>query len=628
MVADRLLSSFHSWAGTRPGLDPGIADMLVQLKATHLRDPQPGRWRRGDLETVLLELAPEHVGTDDGWYGRALPTARAFVEHARREGLLHKGSAALPLLLQELDAVEQQVIDGVRGGSQAPVPARGDEDDDWDAYDVDPWDDGLEDDWDDEEPDPEAIDPVEVEALRPVRLATRDELAAAARESRLLHELERLMRWVGVGRAVTDEGALTREELLAAPLAIGVHTDSSRFGAEFDVEGRWRVGLLWAIARAAGFVDADGKALPGPPEATLGQMLHEPGPAADEHVLNVWAQAMSVVIGHDETGRESELVGEFVDRTATDLLFAAYDDEPQSIGETLDAFLAQPLPNVPRRVREKVFGDVDLALEKIVRNLHDLQAITSASKGYDDVELTPLGRFGVREYAVARGVDAPLLDDLARLDVPDFLQVVLTASVTGAVETREEIVREWFAGRGRGAATHLLVDFAPTGTPIQRGVVIRVLRLAWGDCFDHLAQDLSRDALLGPLARSLLAQGAVAERFIDGGRPVDKEDAASEAFRDLLTGHGWLHADMAQADRDVLVMESIAVAVEREGRPIRHKDLPARLWALVDEHALTRLAAMSHPYAPQVLDAIGSARPAGRIRKAAKKAAHKARIGT
>jgi hypothetical protein len=44
----------------------------------------------------------------------------------------------------------------------------------------------------------------------------------------------------------------------------------------------------------------------------------------------------------------------------------------------------------------------------------------------------------------------------------------------------------------------------------------------------------------------------------------------------------------------------------------------------VDEGTLARLARVEHPELRQALDPIGTAHPSGKIRKAARKAAHKA----
>ncbi|MGZ4625887.1 MAG: hypothetical protein ACXV3S_06280 [Kineosporiaceae bacterium] len=95
----------------------------------------------------------------------------------------------------------------------------------------------------------------------------------------------------------------------------------------------------------------------------------------------------------------------------------------------------------------------------------------------------------------------------------------------------------------------------------------------------------------------------------------------------MLDGLGWRLGDLPPHEQDLLIVESFARLMAAVEPPIRRDDLPPSYWEVVDEAAVLRLAATGHPELLDVLDAIGSGHPQGRVRKAAKKAAHELRVG-
>jgi hypothetical protein len=75
-----------------------------------------------------------------------------------------------------------------------------------------------------------------------------------------------------------------------------------------------------------------------------------------------------------------------------------------------------------------------------------------------------------------------------------------------------------------------------------------------------------------------------------------------------------------------MVVETLAAALDGAPAPVHTDELEPSLWALVDEDGVPGLALTVHPQRLEVLGALGSGHPVGRVRKAAKKAAHKLRI--
>ena len=66
---------FRRLGARTAGIEPDVVGTLVDLKANYLDDPQPTRWRSGDLGELLLEWVPRKVSADDEWYASAVPTS-------------------------------------------------------------------------------------------------------------------------------------------------------------------------------------------------------------------------------------------------------------------------------------------------------------------------------------------------------------------------------------------------------------------------------------------------------------------------------------------------------------------------------------------------------------------------
>ena len=115
--------------------------------------------------------------------------------------------------------------------------------------------------------------------LPPVRLASREELTAAARVAPLLRVARDLAAWTGTGRPVADGGDLSAADAAAAASALDVSAEELR--------------AAWAIATGTGMVAVSGnRAGPGERFGVL-----ESG--RPDEALDTWCQAAAAVLGQE-----------------------------------------------------------------------------------------------------------------------------------------------------------------------------------------------------------------------------------------------------------------------------------------------------------------------------------------
>lgn len=97
-----LRQEFTSWAEAKGSpLGPDAIEYLVHYKWGYL-DRHLTRWRRADLDEVLLQLVPAKVVADEDGIDEMLPEACAFVSFLAETGLLDPESEAPQLLLEHL----------------------------------------------------------------------------------------------------------------------------------------------------------------------------------------------------------------------------------------------------------------------------------------------------------------------------------------------------------------------------------------------------------------------------------------------------------------------------------------------------------------------------------------------
>ncbi|PBC77285.1 hypothetical protein BX265_2027 [Streptomyces sp. TLI_235] len=211
------------------------------------------------------------------------------------------------------------------------------------------------------------------------------------------------------------------------------------------------------------------------------------------------------------------------------------------------------------------------------------------------VRLTPLGQYGVREWLLADGYDAPLIGDLAQGDAAALLRGL--SESPNVLPERE--IHVWLARReATAAARELLV--ASRGldaySPVRRMYTAAALA-GLGEEGDAALAEVVDDPELGGLARELLrVHGhdiAAPERSVALWRTVDHFSAV------LLAGRG----DAAQLRE---LVASLPVT-----------DNPASYFG--------ELWRVPHPYTAQVLDTVGELHTDRQVAKEARKAAFKAK---
>ncbi len=699
MAGRGLLEAFDDWATGRDGLEPDVAGTLAEFKKTYLDDANPGRWRPGDL-TEVLELLPRKVSADEEWFAAVIPTARAFVTFAHGNGWLHRASAPLAALLQEIDLVEKDFDEAVHDPSQfgmaksifsqlaqsgvdVEAMVRSPEGvqslmEQFNALPDDVRDRAIGSPLRSASGALARFEPAaapdrgrrDIGSLPAVRIAPVAELATAARACPTLLDLDRFAGWLGERRAVTATGVLTLKEARSACEALGwpagpdalpgLGADHVKVASARDMA---RLHRLWCLAEATEVIVVEAtRVYPAAGRHAL-RALHETGPLADERVLDLWRRAYSATLllgedGGDERGMSFSTDG-LAGTALVHAVMSSYTGDPVSLDELTTNLLRPRVTHVSELIQSAIIGSVRWRIRRFAGWLEALGAcrleddppcpdpsctvcwkpdpvlgdLNGAGPSFT-LQLTPLGTYGMRELVVGQGIHAPQVGDVAGLDAAQLVEQLpgVGPALAG------ELAQEWFAARGRAAAVQEMLALARTGPAGVRAVVLTTMAAALEDDLAAELAPVAQEPLLGPVTRGFVTMHAVVsrgskelitllERDPDAlGRPDPPDNPAIAALGALTEGFGWEAADLSAQERDLMVVETVAAAVGDMPPPVHTDDLDPSLWNLVDEAGVPRLALTVHPERLQVLEALGSGHPVGRVRKAAKKAVHKLRI--
>jgi hypothetical protein len=203
-----LVEHFESWAIVRGvAAQARIVARLVDYKLD-VDQESPSSWTPEDLKDLLLEWSPEELVLEPGELELLVPSVRSFLTFLDHTGQLAPEGTRLAALEATLDWIapklEARMLDTSRFGpvKRAVTAMR--------EAGVDP-------------DDPDAVAeflsvwelseeelPGEPPVLPPVRLASAEELRAAAARSQTVGQLTTLTEWVGEsGRKLTARGYLT-----------------------------------------------------------------------------------------------------------------------------------------------------------------------------------------------------------------------------------------------------------------------------------------------------------------------------------------------------------------------------------------------------------------------------------
>jgi hypothetical protein len=417
--------------------------------------------------------------------------------------------------------------------------------------------------------------------LPAVRIAPPHELAAAVLAAPLLREAERLARWVGADRQLTNRGLLRLADAAAIiaelELACG-HPAAPPPGGRLRSAGDVReLDLVWHTAVGARLVCISGNRVSARQGALRG---HDA-----DGLVTAWRGALDAVLGCGPADLSEELEG-----LAT-LLYAA--GAPVRMDALADAFATATAATRARRgARHGAPPDPGARMSQALEVLADLGAAELGVDDEDDqltVSLTPLGAVGMRDRLIAAGFSAPVLGCAASSGAAGLL-----AGLAGYdAEDGELEIAAWLADRTPQEAAAELLDAASTSSPGARGAAFAII--------DRLGEQVI------PLVRSALDDPVLRPHAAIWLRELGVQADLSAPER------AWLLVDLGAG----LLEEAEPGAVAAELLP----DLPAAEQA----ELVGGLWQVSHPNLIALLTTLTEHHPDPTVAKAARKAAFKAR---
>jgi hypothetical protein len=480
----------------------------------------------------------------------------------------------------------------------------------------------------------------------PVLLLPEDELAAQAAAVPLLAQAVRLARWASPTRLVDELGDLLPADQVAAARHLGLAPAEGEVPEDAVLEAL----RIWSLAGDLELVvpahDAEGHRMAGPSQELA------PVEAGDqEAVLELWLSAAEVIT---ELAAEIEPLddepdaGEDADEARAEELLNQYEEVQAEAAELLDealqvlyeatAFAEPGQETVPLGVLaallvvpdgeepdEEMLGDITdvmVALDPMLSDLAEIgmleyqpidpelfeeadeepqapvepEADDAEAARFGLVTLTPLGQFGIRQWLLDKGYDAPLIGEHATGDAAALLQGV--AEAVNVLPEQE--IRLWLSGREPVGAARELLEAARGNDPVAplRRLLAQLALGELGGPAEPAVREVLADRELGGGARAwLLAQGAA---------DVPEPDRAMVLWTTVDTYAGQL----LDLEGDIeLARELIA------DMPVT--DDPAGFFA--------ELWRVEHPHTARVLEAIGELHPDKRVAKEARKAAFKTR---
>ncbi|HWG14921.1 MAG TPA: hypothetical protein VG268_16755 [Streptosporangiaceae bacterium] len=398
--------------------------------------------------------------------------------------------------------------------------------------------------------------------MPPVRLASREELTAAARVAPLLRAAQELAAWAGKDRPVTADGDLTTDDAAGAAGTLDLSLDE--------------VHAAWAIATGTGMVAVD-RDQAGPGERF--GLLTEGRP---DEALDLWCAALTTVLGLENLDGLTTALYTAGRPVRLDALFEAYaaavgalTHDPPDTGEPA----AAPSPG----------------LEPGLELLADLGAVELGADEDDDdeagltVTLSPIGLWAVRDRLQERGWRVPVLGGSADGGATGVLAVLADYDA----EDGEAEIAAWLDRRSPERAAEELTEAASQGSPGLRGAAFAVM-----DRVGTAAVPTVRRALANPVLRP---HAAVWLREHGVEAALSREDSA------------WLLVDLGAGLLEEAAPDDVVAELLPDLPPHAQAELVAGLWRV------------EHPAVTELLTTLSDHHPEPDVAKAARKAAFKAR---
>ncbi|MEV7782812.1 hypothetical protein [Kitasatospora sp. NPDC088351] len=481
----------------------------------------------------------------------------------------------------------------------------------------------------------------------PVKLPSEEELAEQAKAVPMFGYALTLARWTAPHRAVDEFGDLTGPDRAPAARLLGLAPEEGEVPEEAVVEAMraWSLACDLDLVEIGTTAEGEHVAVPGPDL--------EPAEQGDaETVLELWLTAAGIVRElaaeadslPEEEGAEGEGEAE-EDEDRLTQVEEARDEAAELLDEALQvlyettAFADPGSETVPLGVlaallvvpegeepSEELLGDITdvmVTLDPMLGDLAELGLLDyrpidpelfdeeepeggapageepldeEESARFGLVRLTPLGQYGIRQWLLEDGYDAPLVGELAQGDAVELLRTVCEA----ANVLPEEELRVWVTGREPVEAARELLAAArgdDTYAPLRRMLCQLALTML-GGAAEPAVREVLDDPELGGGARAWLASIGAAD--------VPTPERAMVLWTVVDTFAAQLLDSGGDAE---LLRELIA------GLPVT--DNPASYFG--------ELWRVDHPYTADVLEAVGELHLDRAVAKEARKAAFKAR---
>ncbi|MER7584892.1 hypothetical protein [Kitasatospora sp. NPDC097691] len=479
----------------------------------------------------------------------------------------------------------------------------------------------------------------------PVKLPAEQELAEQAKAVPMFGYALTLARWAAPHRAVDEFGDLVEADRAPAARLLGLAPAEGEVPEEAEVEAlrAWSLACDLDLVELGTTAEDEHVAVPGPDL--------EPAEQGDpETVLELWLTAAGIVrelaveadsmpeegteeatAEEDEDGlneveeardEAAELLDEALQVLYETTAFADPGNETVPLG-VLAALLVVPEGEEPS---EELLGDITdvmVALDPMLGDLAELGLLEyrpidpelfdeeegeepavvgeepldeEESARFGLVRLTPLGQYGIRQWLLEDGYDAPLVGELAQGDAAELLRGVCES----ANVLPEEELRVWTAGREPVAAARELLAAARGDDaygPLRRMLCVSALDLL-GPGAEPAVREVLDDPELGGAGRAwLTAQGAT-------DVPVPPRTMTLWTVVDTFA------AQLLDSGGDAALLRELVADLPVKGDPATWF---GELWRV------------DHPYTADVLEAIGELHLDRAVAKEARKAAFKAR---
>ncbi|MEV7355011.1 hypothetical protein [Kitasatospora sp. NPDC091276] len=490
----------------------------------------------------------------------------------------------------------------------------------------------------------------------PVKLPAEEELAALAKAVPMFGYALALARWAAPHRVVDEFGDLVEEDRAPAAQLLGLAPAEGEVPEEAEVEAMraWSLACDLDLVEIGTTAAGEHVAVPGPdlepaeegdPETVLELWLtaagivrelaveadslpeEEAARAAEGGEAGEAGEEDEDALSEVEEARDAaaELLDEALQVLYETTAFADPGNETVPLG-VLAALLVVPEGEEPS---EELLGDITdvmVALDPMLGDLAELGLLEyrpidpelfdeeegpegeepalvgeapldeEESARFGLVRLTPLGQYGIRQWLLEDGYDAPLVGELAQGDAAELLRGVCEA----ANVLPDEELRVWITGREPVAAARELLAAArgdDAYAPMRRMLGVSALNML-GTAAEPAVRDVLDDPELGGAARAWLTSKGATDV------PVPERTMALWTVVDTFA------AQLLDSGGDAELLRELIADLPVTGNPASYF---GELWRV------------DHPYTADVLEAVGELHLDRAVAKEARKAAFKAR---